>query len=73
MPVDLSLLSLFSGTPEQIIESRRNTSAEWGKSMTLEEYLQRDVDSDNLEHARDGRLITWYLDLQTLIPIWLDL
>ncbi|KAG6882330.1 hypothetical protein C0993_011015 [Termitomyces sp. T159_Od127] len=57
----LSSLSLFAGTPEQILESRRRSAVEWGKDRTLEEYLARDEFTDKQEVARNGRLITWVL------------
>ncbi|KAG6890310.1 hypothetical protein C0995_009516 [Termitomyces sp. Mi166 len=56
----LSSLSLFMATPEQIFESRRRSAIEWGKDLSLEEYLARDEFTDRQELARDGRLITWF-------------
>ncbi|RDB20810.1 Lysine acetyltransferase [Hypsizygus marmoreus] len=61
MSVDLSTLSLYAATAEQVAESRRRTYLQWGKRMTLEEYLARDAFMDTFEHARDGRLVTWVL------------
>ncbi|KAJ6627019.1 hypothetical protein B0H10DRAFT_471845 [Mycena sp. CBHHK59/15] len=70
MASDLSVLSLFPATPQQIIQARRRTLPEWGKGLTLEEHLQRDASQDEFEGSRDGRLITWVLapreDPQTL-------
>lgn len=57
---DLSTLSLFSATPEQIAEARRRTHNEWGKGLTLEEHLARYAGEDHLEGSRDGRFKTWY-------------
>ncbi|KAF8886729.1 hypothetical protein BD779DRAFT_1441401 [Infundibulicybe gibba] len=59
--IDLSLLSLFQATHAQMILSRRRTFTEWGKGMSEEEYLQRDLDCDAFEHTKDGKLITWVL------------
>ncbi|KAF5383843.1 hypothetical protein D9615_003652 [Tricholomella constricta] len=61
MAVELSSLSLFVATPEQITESRRRTFVQWGRGMTEEEYLARDAFTDKHENAQDGRLITWVL------------
>ncbi|KAJ7924408.1 hypothetical protein B0H13DRAFT_1978306 [Mycena leptocephala] len=70
MIIDLSTLSVFPATPEQITESRRRTLSEWGKGLTLEEHLARDASQDQFDNARDGQLITWVLaprhDPQTL-------
>ncbi|KAG6891603.1 hypothetical protein C0992_002642 [Termitomyces sp. T32_za158] len=51
----LSSLSLFAATSEQILESRRRSAVEWGKDMSLEEYLARDEFTDKQEVARNGR------------------
>ncbi|KAF8630760.1 hypothetical protein AX17_005355 [Amanita inopinata Kibby_2008] len=59
--VPLSELSIYPATPEQIKESRRRTSKEWGKGMSEEEYVRRDAMADDDDHARDGRLVTWVL------------
>ena len=56
---DLANLSIFPGTREQIIESRRRTFAQWGNAYTIEEYLRRDEIMDGDEHATDGKYITW--------------
>ena len=55
----LADLSLFPATYEQIIESRKRSAVQWSGNMALEEYLQRDVILDGLEHAADGRFVTW--------------
>ena len=49
-------LSLYTANAEQILESRKRTFHEWGRDITLEEYVERD---DRLEAAQDGRLIIW--------------
>lgn len=63
----LSSLSLFAATPEQILESRRRSSVEWGKDLSLEEYLARDEFTDKQEVACNGRLITWYVSRRSAI------
>ncbi|KAJ7171780.1 hypothetical protein C8R43DRAFT_25153 [Mycena crocata] len=70
MAMDISTLSLFPATPQQITESRRRTLHEWGKGLILEEHLARDAAQDHFDGSRDGKLITWVLaprvDPQTL-------
>ncbi|KAJ7232826.1 hypothetical protein B0H12DRAFT_1144566 [Mycena haematopus] len=70
MATELSTLSLFPATPEQITVARRRTLLEWGRGLTLEEHLARDASQDQFDGSRDGRLITWVLaprqDPQTL-------
>ncbi len=56
---DFSSISLFPATPQQVTESRKRTSVQWAKGLTLEQYLERDRVMDNHEHAADGKLITW--------------
>ncbi|EIN06031.1 hypothetical protein PUNSTDRAFT_121969 [Punctularia strigosozonata HHB-11173 SS5] len=58
---DFASLSLFLATPEQVVESRRRTWVQWGRGLTIEQYLERDASMDSLEHARDGKLRTWVL------------
>jgi hypothetical protein len=60
MSVDLSALSLFPATAEQITEARRRSLSEWGKGLTLDEHLARDASQDQFDGSRDGRLVTWY-------------
>lgn len=55
----LSEISLYVATAEQTIASRKRTYAEWGRGLTLEEYLDREVVGEGEEFARDGKLITW--------------
>jgi hypothetical protein len=57
--VDLAVLSLFPATPEQVLQTRNRTFVEWGRGRTLEGYLERDHILDDLEHATDGKMITW--------------
>ncbi|KIM44889.1 hypothetical protein M413DRAFT_442857 [Hebeloma cylindrosporum] len=57
----VSRLSIFPANTAQVLESRKRTFQEWGRGMTLEEYLARDTISDKHEVSRDSRLITWVL------------
>jgi hypothetical protein len=52
-------LTLKSASNAQIIESRKRSFVEWGKWLTLEQYLQRDKEAEALDHAKGGRLTTW--------------
>jgi hypothetical protein len=61
--VDWSQISLFRATPAQIIESRKLSHVEWSQGLSMEAYLERDARLDDLEHAKDGRLTTWYVNL----------
>ncbi|KAK0501276.1 hypothetical protein EDD18DRAFT_1306901 [Armillaria luteobubalina] len=54
-------LSLFPATQAQIIDARRRSFKEWGRSMTEEEYLRRDAEMDKDEHASNRKLTTWVL------------
>ena len=45
---------------EQILESRRRTFVQWGRGLTLEDYLTRDYQLDTAEHAAGGKLTTWF-------------
>jgi hypothetical protein len=61
MVVDYSLdqLTLKPASRAQEIEARKRSSVEWAKWLTLEEYLQRDEEAEVLDHAKDGRLVSW--------------
>ncbi|KAL5537024.1 hypothetical protein ACEPAF_847 [Sanghuangporus sanghuang] len=61
---DLSLLSLFPATREQTLESRKRTSVQWGRGLTLQQYLLREDQLDVAEHAQDGKFTTWVLALR---------
>lgn len=56
---ELSSLSLFPANHEQTIESRRRTFPHWGRGLTEETYLERDSRLSYLEHAKNGKLVTW--------------
>ncbi|KZT43109.1 hypothetical protein SISSUDRAFT_739119 [Sistotremastrum suecicum HHB10207 ss-3] len=60
MGIDLASLSLFPATPEQVLESRKRTFPQWGRGLTLDQYLRRDAAMDVHEHAK-GKLTTWVL------------
>lgn len=55
----LSEVSLYVATSEQVIASRKRTAAAWGRGLTLEEYLDRDLVGEGEEFGKDGKLITW--------------
>ncbi len=55
----LSEVSLYVATREQTIASRKRTVVEWGRGLTLDEYLDRDDVGEAEEFGRDGKLITW--------------
>lgn len=55
----LSEVSLYVATSEQAIASRKRTAAAWGRGLTLEEYLDRDLVGEGEEFGKDGKLITW--------------
>ena len=57
----VSYLSIFPANAAQVLESRTRTFQEWGRRVTLEEYLARDAISDNHEASRDSRLVTWWV------------
>lgn len=52
-------LTLFPASQEQIIESRRRTHAQWGRGLSAEAYLARDMLLDRMNHASAGKLVTW--------------
>jgi hypothetical protein len=56
---ELSSLSIFQATREQVLESRRRSFAEWHKGMSLKQFLFRDEFLETQEHASCGKLITW--------------
>ena len=62
---DHSLLSLFPATRDQILESRKRTSVQWGRGLTLEQYLQRESRLDTAEHAQGDKFTTWRAALLT--------
>ncbi|KAH7914629.1 hypothetical protein BJ138DRAFT_1143545 [Hygrophoropsis aurantiaca] len=66
----LALLSLFPATPEQTIASRKRTFHQWGGGMTEAVYLKRDEIMDVLEHAADGKLLTWLVVISLLKSLW---
>jgi hypothetical protein len=56
---ELASLSLFPATPDQLIASRKRSSVEWARGLTLEQYLHRDAILEVMEHAVKGKLTTW--------------
>jgi hypothetical protein len=55
----MSDLSIFPATRDQVLVSCKRSWVQWAKGMSIEEYLQRDASLEVLEHAVDGKLITW--------------
>ena len=52
-------ISLFSATPEQVLQSRRHMGTFWGRGLTMDEFLLRDEIMDKEEHSVGGKLIVW--------------
>ncbi|XP_006462097.1 hypothetical protein AGABI2DRAFT_206303 [Agaricus bisporus var. bisporus H97] len=46
-----------------IIASRKRTFVEWGRGLTMDEYLDRDAVGEGEEFGRDEKLMTWYMVL----------
>ncbi|KAG1859208.1 hypothetical protein F4604DRAFT_1589089 [Suillus subluteus] len=59
--VELASISLFRATPAQIKETRRRRWPHLGGNLSLVEYIKRDEEMDVLEHAKEGKMITWVL------------
>ena len=53
-------LSLFPATAEQAVESRKRSAVEWGRGRSIDQYVERDRIMDEHEHAKDGKLTTWW-------------
>ena len=65
-PDEFLSLSIFAATYDQTIESRKRTFPHWGRGLTEETYLERDSRLSYLEHARNGKLVTW-LDITLIL------
>ncbi|KAG1903332.1 uncharacterized protein F5891DRAFT_1127199 [Suillus fuscotomentosus] len=59
--VDFASLSLFPATRAQVEESWCRTWPQWGGTLSLTEYLAREVEMESMDHAKDGKFITWVL------------
>jgi len=59
--ISIPMLSIFCATASQTIESRKRTYASWGRGLTLEKYLERDLGIEQHDVGRDGKLTTWVL------------
>lgn len=55
----LNQLTLKPASGPQVIESRKKSFEEWGKWLSLEQYLQRDKEAEAFDHANKGKLTTW--------------
>lgn len=56
---DLSSLSIFPATADQVIESRKRTYAQWNAGRTVDEYLRRDSILDEFDNSANHKLTTW--------------
>jgi hypothetical protein len=70
---ELAFLSLFPATPDQVIASRKRSSVQWAKGLTLEQYLHRDASLNVMIHAVDGKLTTWCVLIYCGQPICIHL
>jgi hypothetical protein len=61
----MDTLSIYRATKEQILESRRRTFVEWGRGLTLEEYIAREEMLDAEPHATDGKMSIWFVKFYT--------
>ncbi|EAU84600.2 hypothetical protein CC1G_00119 [Coprinopsis cinerea okayama7 len=61
MSTDLSLYSLYLATPAQAEEARKRSFQEWGRGVTLEEYLERDARIERSTVGADGLFVAWVL------------
>lgn len=59
LKVDFASLSLFPATRAQVEESWCRTWPQWGGTLSLTEYLAREVEMESMDHAKDGKFITW--------------
>ena len=58
-PVPLTDVGLFVATQEQVIECRSQAFHEWGRGLTLQQYLDREARLEKLEQAADHKLTAW--------------
>ena len=56
---DLSQLSLFPATAEQVLEARKRGAVQWARGLPLDIILKVYDMLDMHECANDGKLITW--------------
>ena len=61
LPLDKVTIKLASRAQE--LESRRQTSVEWAQWLDVEGYLKRLASWEVLDHAANGRIITWLVVL----------
>lgn len=59
MTLPLDSLTIRLATPNEAVETSRRSYAEWGRGMTLEEYLERDGIMGTLDFAAGGKLKIW--------------
>ncbi|ELU44224.1 hypothetical protein AG1IA_01745 [Rhizoctonia solani AG-1 IA] len=61
MELPLDKLELRRASRAQEIHSRKSTAVQWAKWYDMEGYLGRLEYLESLDHANDGRLVTWVL------------
>lgn len=59
-------LTLFQADQDQVEESWRRTFTQWGKGMTIEEYLDRERSLQKLEHATN-KYAVWQVTVTTTV------
>ena len=59
MELPLERIALRQASRAQEIESRKLTSVQWAKWYDLDGYLGRLEYLESLDHASNGRLVTW--------------
>lgn len=45
----------------KLLVSRRRQATTWARGMTEEQFIDREVQLEKLEHATDGKLISWFV------------
>jgi len=57
---ELASLTLFPVTPAQAVKSIKQAWHEWGGLLAKEQYLERDAQTEVMEHAVNSRMVIWY-------------
>jgi hypothetical protein len=61
MTLALDALTIVPASYEQKILSRKLNFQEWGRNLTLEQYLARDEYMETRDFASNGKMTTWYV------------
>ncbi|KAG8759862.1 hypothetical protein FRC14_004823 [Serendipita sp. 396] len=64
MSTDFSKLSLFIADNEQIGVHIQRAFEQWGRGLSLEEFVKKDKAFHGLQHATDGKHTVWILALR---------